>query len=213
MRTQWRSTVFVLAVVALLVAAMWPRERQSADVAQPPSAPISHVGESEPSDDASLAALAVAAALQPCPLPDPQGSPSEQLSGVYVSCLGSRERIDIGRALAGEPALINLWASWCAPCREEIPVLSAYAEEPGAVRVVGVNVQDSQSSALALLADLGVHYPSFGDADAVQRTLVAPPVLPLSFIVQRDGSVERITDPPVFRDKQQIRDAVARMVR
>lgn len=81
------------------------------------------------------------------------------------------------------------------------------------MRVVGVNVQDSQSSALALLADLGVHYPSFGDADAVQRTLVAPPVLPLSFIVQRDGSVERITDPPVFRDKQQIRDAVARIVR
>ncbi|MDV8015524.1 TlpA disulfide reductase family protein [Rhodococcus sp. IEGM 1241] len=132
---------------------------------------------------------------------------------MYVSCLGSEEMVDLGGALAGEPTLINLWASWCAPCREEIPVLGAYAEESDAVRVVGINVQDSQSSALALLAELGVHYPSFGDADAVQRTLVAPPVLPLSFVVQRDGSVERITNPPVFRDKQQIRDALARMVR
>jgi thiol-disulfide isomerase/thioredoxin len=213
MRTQWRWTVFALAVVALLIAAMWPRGRESTEVAQPPAATASHAGGSATADGASLAALAVAAALRPCPLPDPQRTTSGQLSGVNVSCLGSREKFDVGDALAGEPTLINLWASWCAPCREEIPILGAYAEEPDSVRVVGVNVQDSQSSALALLADLGVHYPSYGDADEVQGTLVAPPVLPLSFVVQRDGSVERVTDPPVFRNTQQIRDAVARMVR
>lgn len=125
------------------------------------------------------------------------------------SCLGTTSKVDIGAALVGTATLINLWASWCAPCREEIPVLARYATEPGAVRVVGIDVQDSQTAALSLLADLGVHYPSYGDAGVVVQALRAPPVLPLSYLVGADGSVRRITSTSVFRDVAQVRDAIA----
>ncbi|MDX5961907.1 TlpA disulfide reductase family protein [Rhodococcus opacus] len=160
-----------------------------------------------------MAQLAVAAALRPCPEASPAGALPGDLTGVTAPCLGSTTKIDIGSALSGEPTLINLWASWCAPCRQEIPVLEAYANEPGAVRVVGVNVQDKQTNALALLTELNAHYPSFGDADAVQKALPAPPVLPLSFLVQRDGTVERITSTPVFHDPAQVREAIGSLIR
>jgi thiol-disulfide isomerase/thioredoxin len=130
---------------------------------------------------------------------------------VTVTCLGHPGTVRLGAALAGRPVLLNLWASWCVPCREEMPVLAAYATQPSAVSVLGVDVQDQPSAALGLLADLGVHYPSVSDPDrVVQSALAATPVLPVSYLLLPDGPVHRITQPLVFDSPDQIRTAVAR---
>ncbi|MGH8984011.1 MAG: TlpA family protein disulfide reductase [Acidimicrobiia bacterium] len=64
-------------------------------------------------------------------------------------------------ALAGGPVVLNFWASWCVPCRREMPAFEQVHEEFGeAVTFLGVNHQDTRDAAIALLAETGITYSS-----------------------------------------------------
>ncbi|MFC7612473.1 TlpA family protein disulfide reductase [Actinokineospora soli] len=110
--------------------------------------------------------------------------------------------------------LLNVWATWCAPCREELPVLAEYAASEGAVDVVTLAVQSPEGDSLVLLRDLGVKLPALIDEDgALGRALRVPGALPASYLVSADGTVEFISDPRLFRSVGDIRAAVERGLR
>jgi cytochrome c biogenesis protein CcmG, thiol:disulfide interchange protein DsbE len=92
--------------------------------------------------------------------------------------------------LLGQVWLLNVWASWCAPCREEHPLLVDYQRQPGAVRVVGLNYKDKPAAASAWLAQLGDPYAmSLVDADGRLGIELGVYGVPETFVIDKQGHV------------------------
>lgn len=88
------------------------------------------------------------------------------------------------------PAVVNLWASWCAPCREELPVLQRYADRArDRVHVVGVVTEDRREAAVALAGELGVTFPSLADREGRLRAALPATGLPVTLFVDAAGRI------------------------
>lgn len=207
-----RWTLAALVAVVALTVALWPRGGDnSAD--QSAGVTTGRMGSTVAAGPAPGAAARAEAALEPCPraggaVPSAAQHPapaSAALSGITVGCLADGLPVDLAPALAGKPALLNLWAYWCAPCAEELPYLQDYAARAGsAVTVLTVHSDPDEAKALARLTDLGINLPGVEDAAAQVRTTVgAPNVLPLSVLVRADGSIAKVVVGP-FRSVDEI---------
>ena len=191
-----RWSILGLVLVVAAVIAIWPRHDDPA-AARPDTPPAP-----------DLAAARADAGLPSCRTSS--GPRPAALSDVHAQCLADGSTVDLARTLAGGPVLVNVWATWCAPCKEELPLLAKYAAEPDAVPVVGLAVQSGQADALELLGALGVRLPTLADADgSAGRALKLPAGLPASYVVGADGTVRLVSDPRLFRSVDQIRAAVA----
>lgn len=122
-------------------------------------------------------------------------SGDDALPGVRLPCLGGGQDVELS-ALRG-PMVVNLWASWCGPCRKELPVLEDFHERYGdRVTLVGVDWNDPQpAAALQLAADSGVTYPLLADPQDDLSGAGAFPVirgLPQSVLVDADGTISYV---------------------
>jgi thiol-disulfide isomerase/thioredoxin len=105
---------------------------------------------------------------------------------------GGTEAFDRQMAeLEGFPAVVNVWASWCAPCRAEFPHFQEASAEMGTeVAFLGVNSQDSESAAATFLEASPLPYPSFSDPDKeITESLEAGQGLPATAFFNADGEL------------------------
>lgn len=100
--------------------------------------------------------------------------------------------------LRGYPAVVNVWASWCGPCRAEFPVLQRLAARYGRrVAFLGINSEDSNDAATTFLGERPVPYPSYADPDKkIAESLGVHVGLPDTAFYDRRGELVYLKQGP-----------------
>jgi cytochrome c biogenesis protein CcmG/thiol:disulfide interchange protein DsbE len=158
--------VFVLALVALVAG-------------------CTSAGDQEPApSDATHAS-----ALEPCPeQPDEPAAGSSGVPELAFDCLGGGS-LDLARA-PGVPTVVNLWGSWCGPCREELPLMQELADAAGdRLHVVGIISRDGVPQAESFADDAGVSFPSAFDGEGELMAEIGLNGLPYTMFVAADGAL------------------------
>ncbi|MFC0002649.1 TlpA family protein disulfide reductase [Micromonospora siamensis] len=173
-----------LAVPLLLVAGCTATEKAPTD---------SRTARAErPSPFADCAAL-TGPLPTPTAAPEPRGPApvGQPLPDLSFPCFTGGAPVAL-REVAG-PAVINVWASWCPPCRKELPAFQRLSERTeGRLRVLGVNSRDSRGGAQSIGEDFGVRFPMLADSgDALQREL-GRNAIPLTVLVGADGRIRHV---------------------
>lgn len=134
------------------------------------------------------------------PVPDRQ---LPALSGTGSSSIGEHR---------GDWALVNLWASWCVPCREEAPTLERFYRrnrERGVV-VIGINVEDNRDDAVAFLAEHPTTYPQLRSIGDERSAAFGATGVPENFLVNPRGRLVLIWRGPV--DDELLRERVEPLI-
>lgn len=112
--------------------------------------------------------------------------PAARLPDVTIPCFTGGEQVAL-RSLRG-PAVINLWASWCDPCRRELPVMQELASKAGdKITVIGVDVGDGREAGASFAADQGVTMATLFDPDKKLLNALAGVNLPITVFVDAAG--------------------------
>ncbi len=183
----WRTVVLPILVIAAIAGAIWWLEYQ-------PQGETSSTGE-------RFGPVGLPTALVP---PGAQVAPGEgDLAPDFLL-----ETLDGGELrlsdLRGQAVVLNFWATWCAPCRKEMPQLvAAYDrhQQHGLV-VVGVNLQENKGIIRDYAEDFGMQFPIAVDRDgrvADQYRLLG---LPTTLFVDRDGVVRSVFTGPFVEEKK-----------
>jgi cytochrome c biogenesis protein CcmG, thiol:disulfide interchange protein DsbE len=114
-------------------------------------------------------------------------------------------------ALRGYPVVVNVWASWCGPCRFEFPTLQRMSADYGKrVAFLGVDSQDSEDAARSFLSEAPVPYPSYADPDEeIKESLGASFGLPDTAFYDREGELVYLKQGP-YTDESELRADIER---
>jgi cytochrome c biogenesis protein CcmG/thiol:disulfide interchange protein DsbE len=112
----------------------------------------------------------------------------------------------------GEWVLVNLWASWCIPCREEAPLLERFyrRQRGNDTTVVGINVQDNRDDAVAFLRDHPTTFPQLRSVGDERSRAFGSTGVPENFLVDPHGKLALIWRGPV--DDRFLRERVEPLI-
>jgi peroxiredoxin len=115
----------------------------------------------------------------------------------------------------GNIVLVNFWASWCGPCREELPAFEELYQEYAdlGVEILAINVDDEKEKANVLLDDIEVSYPVLFDTAGEVSKLYDVNAMPTTVMVDRDGNV-RLLHPGYRKgDEKKYEKAIKMLMR
>ena len=105
----------------------------------------------------------------------------------------------------GDVVMINFWATWCGPCRQEMPLLDELYNRYQRVgfNLLGVNIDDDSSRAMQMAEELGIDFPELFDASKEVSRLYEVEAMPVTVLVDREGTVRYVHHgyKPGYEDK------------
>ena len=112
----------------------------------------------------------------------------------------------------GRWVLVNFWASWCEPCREEAPALERFQQQHGGPKftVLGIASRDLSSDGRAFVRDYGLSYPQLRDGDGDAADDYGTTGVPENFLVDPQGVVRLLFRGPV--SEEHLREQVAPLI-
>lgn len=181
----WRTGAVAGGLLCAVVACAPPTSSSDEGSASLPGAKLSDIDVGTP----KLVRLRKSAGIDVCPRVDRSAGPADAaLPQVSLPCLGGGPDVELS-ALRGEPTVVNLWASWCGPCEQELPLLQRL-NKTGKVRMLGIDFQDPQpGTAIELARDSGVTYPSVADPAGEVAEPLRMVGLPVTVFVRPDGRI------------------------
>lgn len=169
---------------------------------------MAHVARHAPLPFAAL--LGVLILLGGAGVPDAAAGDAFQPSPVLVVRQLDGAQFDLA-ALKGKVVVVNVWATWCPPCRAEMPMLDAFYRQHRAAGVVmlGLSADDPHDRRDVKQAMQGLSYPAALLRDATANGFGAPKVLPITYVIGPDGTIHATLLPQHGAlTEPELRDAV-----
>lgn len=125
------------------------------------------------------------------------GSPANAPKNFKLKSLTSDSSYELN-SFTGKPLILNFWASWCRPCKEEMPLFESLWKQHknSGLAIVGINVMDREKEALSTLKQLNITYINLSDANDEVSTSYNILALPVTYFINRDGKIHHIEYGP-----------------
>lgn len=115
----------------------------------------------------------------------------------------------------GKVVMLNFWASWCGPCRKEMPLLDAMAQRYGEAGFVlyGVNVEEDNTDAKKLIKELGVTFPILYDTESKASSLYNVDAMPTTVVIDKKGQIRYVNRGYKAGDEDKYRDQIRELIK
>ncbi len=122
----------------------------------------------------------------------PQPAVNHPAPEIVLSVLDNSAPFELAH-LQGKPVILNFWATWCAPCRAEMPMLQSTWERYGEnVAIVGVDLEEDPALVRQFVDELGITFPILLDEEGTVSERFNVRGLPTTFFIDRDGVIRQI---------------------
>lgn len=115
----------------------------------------------------------------------------------------------------GQVVMLNFWASWCGPCRKEMPLLDEMSKRYSAAGFVlyGVNVEEDNTDAKKLIKELGVTFPILYDTESKASSLYNVDAMPTTVVIDKKGEIRFVNRGYKAGDEAKYREQIRELIK